>query len=377
MSHFIFSYGFFCFFSRGLCGTQPNLPEIKGVAAILIDEVSGRVLYEKNSHRRMSPASLTKIMTALMVLEHGCLAQKVQISQNAAETGESSIWLETGEVLSREELLYALMLNSANDAAVALAESVSKTERSFVEQMNRRARQLNLSNTHFANPHGLEDPAHYASAYDLAFLTREALAVPLFRKIVATREKFIPWPGHPWDRLLINKNRLLDRYSGALGVKTGYTKKAGNCLVGAAQRGPLRLIAVVLNSPQVYEDVESLFNYGFTEYQGVFVERKDRTQGKVRVQKGDSRFIEVRPVQDVIVALRPGEEEELDFKVTTLERVEAPVAKGDVLGYYRIYLKGKEIGGVKLVAEADVSLKPPLWSTLLARVKLFLNRVFG
>ncbi len=350
-----------------------DYPEIKGAAAILLDEGSGRILFEKNARQRMSPASLTKIMTALLVLENGHLEQKVRISRKAAETGESSIWLEAGEVLSRRELLYALMLNSANDAAVALAESVAGTERSFVEMMNRRARELNLKDTHFANPHGLEAPGHYASAYDLAVLTRQTFLVPLFREIVATREMAIPWPGHPWNRLLINKNRLLYRYPGAVGVKTGYTKKAGNCLVGAARRGSLRLIAVVLNSPQVYEDVEGLFDYGFSRYRGVLLERRNQTQGKVRVVKGRSRFVEAKPERDVIVALRPGEEKMLDVRVKTLKRVQAPVKKGDLLGSYRIYLKGKKIGEVKLVAGADVPVKPSFWSVLLGYVKFFLK----
>ncbi|MGI5921646.1 MAG: D-alanyl-D-alanine carboxypeptidase family protein, partial [Syntrophomonadaceae bacterium] len=219
-------------------------PQTLAKAAVLMDASSGRVLYESNAHQRLSPASVTKIMTALLVAEQGNLEQKVTISQNAADTPESSVWLEPGEKLTRRQLLYACMLNSANDAAVALAESVAGSEQDFVQLMNRRARQLGMKDSHFGNPHGLETAGHYTSAYDLALLSREALTNKIFRQVVATQSTKIPWTGKEYDRLLVNQNRLLYRYDGAIGVKTGYTKQAGNCVVGAAQRGSLVLIAV-------------------------------------------------------------------------------------------------------------------------------------
>lgn len=350
-------------------------PDIKGTAAILIDARTGRILYSKNEHRRMSPASLTKIMTALLVLEAGNLDQKTRISEHAAEIGESSIWLETGEILSRRELLYALMLNSANDAAVALAESVSSSERLFVEMMNKKARQLGLRDTHFSNPHGLEDPAHYTSAYDLAFLSRKAMVNPLFQKIVSTHAMTIPWKGHPWNRYLLNKNRLLYRYPGAIGVKTGYTKKAGNCLVGAAQRGSLKLIAVVLNSPRVYDDAAELLDYGFSHYKGVLLSKASQKPLRVRVIKGDSKYVTAVPEQEMIAAVRPGEEKLLSSKVVLVNKISAPVKKGSVLGYCQINLRKKEIGKINLIAEKNVPQRPSFLSRSFLNLKYFLIRM--
>lgn len=351
------------------------LPEIQGRAAILIDESSGRILYQKNANMRMSPASLTKIMTALLVIENGNLDKQVRISKRAAETGESSIWLETGEALTRRELLYALMLNSANDAAVALAESVDGNMEKFVQRMNARARQLGLRNTHYCNPHGLEAPDHYTTAYDLAFLTRKAMADPLFRKIVATKTAEIPWTGHPWKRLLFNKNRLLYRYSGATGVKTGYTRRAGNCLVGAAQRGRLRLIVVVLNSSQVYDDAEKLLDYGFDRYQG-YPLKVDKNNLKISVTGGRSRTLSLIPERDVVVAAAPSERERLSYRVFLPRSIQAPVKRGALIGSLQILLKGKEIGSINLLASSDIDRRLSLWMRLITGIKLLLHRIF-
>lgn len=351
------------------------LPEIQGRAAILIDEGSGRILYQKNANMRMSPASLTKIMTALLVIENGNLDKQVHISKRAAETGESSIWLETGEVLTRRELLYALMLNSANDAAVALAESVDGSVEKFVQRMNTRARQLGLRNTHYRNPHGLEAPDHYTTAYDLAFLTRQAMADPLFKKVVATRTAEIPWAGHPWKRQLFNKNRLLYRYSGAIGVKTGYTRIAGNCLVGAAQRGSLRLIVVVLNSSQVYDDAEKLLDYGFDHYQG-YPLKVDKKSLKIKVIGGRSRTLSLIPERDVVVAVAPSERERLSYRVSLPGSIQAPVKRGALIGSLRILLKGKEIGNINLLASSDIGKRLSLWMRLITGIKLLFHRIF-
>jgi D-alanyl-D-alanine carboxypeptidase (penicillin-binding protein 5/6) len=237
----LFIFVFFLLVSFQPKAEAASTVDISAKAAILMDEESGRVLFAENAEQRLPQASLTKIMTALLVIENGDLHKDVVISKNAEETGESSIWLEEGEVLSRNQLLYALMLPSANDAAVALAESVAGSEQEFVSQMNERARELSLKNTHFANPHGLDAEGHYSSAFDLASLTREGLEDPLFRDVVTTKEMSIPWPGHDWERALINRNQLLNRYQGSRGVKTGYTSNAGCCLVGAAQRGDMKL----------------------------------------------------------------------------------------------------------------------------------------
>lgn len=361
--HFFVLFLFLFFFLQPRAEAA-EIPDISAKAAILMDESSGRVLFAQNAHQRMPQASLTKIMTALLVIEHGDLDKEVVISKHAEETGESSIWLEEGEVLSRNQLLYALMLASANDAAVALAESVAGSEELFVTKMNNRVEKLNLSNTHFANPHGLDAQGHYSSAFDLASLAREGLKNPLFRKVVTTKEMQIPWPGHSWERSLFNINKLITRYQGARGVKTGYTSKAGCCLVGAAQRGDLKLISVVMDSSDIYSDTEKLLDYGFNNYETVVLEKKDKAY-QVEVNKGTSGFVSVKPERDAAVAVLPAEKEQLSLKTEISEKVQAPVKKGTVLGTGRIILNGKVIDRINYLAQEDVNKKPPFWIAVI------------
>jgi D-alanyl-D-alanine carboxypeptidase (penicillin-binding protein 5/6) len=272
-----------------------SYPEPRGMAAVLMDADSGRVLYSKNSHEQLPPASLTKIMTALLVVENGNLDKKVYVSEYASKIPESSINLLPGEMLTRRQLLYACMLHSANDAATALAESVSGSEGEFVKLMNKRANQLGMGDTHFCNAHGLETKGHYTSAYDLALLTRQAMTNSVFRQVVATHRISIPWADHTQDRLLLNENRLLYRYQGTIGVKTGYTRQAGNCVVGAAKRGNLVLIAVCLNSPAVYNDLEQMLDFGFTHYQKLTLKKAEQISVKVNVLRGQSTTVTARP----------------------------------------------------------------------------------
>ncbi|MFW0966627.1 MAG: D-alanyl-D-alanine carboxypeptidase family protein [Thermacetogeniaceae bacterium] len=336
-------------------------PDIQAKAAVLIDESSGRVLFAKNPHQRLPQASTTKMMTCLLVIENGDLDKEVKISKYAAETGESSIWLEEGEVLTREDLLYALMLASANDAAVALAESVAGSEEKFVELMNKRARELKLNNTHFINPHGLDADGHYSSAYDLALLAREGLSNELFSSVVTTMERCVPWSGHPWDRYLYNRNRLLTTYKGARGVKTGYTSNAGLCLVGAAQRGKLKLISAVMNSPNVYDDTQKLLDYGFSKFEAVVVEESKQVPD-VKVKKGTKTSVRIMPEREVVVAVLPEEKEQLSFKLEIPDQLEAPVNMGEVVGKGKVFLNGKELTEIDYMAQEAVPRKPPIWT---------------
>jgi D-alanyl-D-alanine carboxypeptidase (penicillin-binding protein 5/6) len=268
---------------KGIAHRAGTYPEPRGKAAVLMDAASGRVLYSKNCHDRLPPAGLTKIMTTLLVVENGEINKKVEASEHAAKTPESTIYLQPGEVLTRLQLLYACMLHSANDAATDLAESTAGSEPAFVKLMNQRAKQLGMCDTHYKNPHGLEIKGHYTSAFDLALVTRQAMANPIFCQVVATRSISIPWADHAQDRILLNENRLFYRYPGTIGVKTGYTRQAGNCVVGAAKRGKLVLIAVSLNSPTVYDDLEQMLDFGFTHYQNLTLIKASLISVKVKV----------------------------------------------------------------------------------------------
>lgn len=361
---FLFTFLFANFIPVGTANGQSSetrgaYPQPQGKAALLMDASSGRVVFQLNAHQHLSPASVTKIMTALLLIENGDLDRKVTISETAAATPESSIWLEAGEKLTRRQLLYACMLNSANDAAVALAESMAGSEKNFVELMNRRARELGMKDTHFCNPHGLETKGHYTTAYDLALVSREAMNYKVFRQVVSTRTRHIPWAGNDYDRLLINQNRLLYRYDSAIGIKTGYTKQAGNCVVGAAQKGSLLLIAVAMNSPSVYQDLEQMLDYGFTHYKKVTIKKSRQLSMTVPVTNGLGETVKVRPKTDLTVAVASGEKNRLAYKLFPASSVAAPVKKGQTAGYCKIYVAGREAGKVDLVTCTSVAKKLP------------------
>ena len=232
-------------------------PQVSAKSAALLDGTTGECLCEKNGDQRALIASTTKIMTGLLVCEAGDLDRTVTVPETAAGTEGSSMYLKSGETLTRRELLYGMMLHSGNDAALTLAISVSGSEAAFVRQMNRRACALNLTQTHFANPHGLDSGENYSTALDLVRLAQAALQNEQFRAVVST--KTITCAG----RTLTNHNKLLWRYDGCIGVKTGYTRHAGRILVSAAERGGRMLIAVTISDPDEWRDHVSLLDYGF------------------------------------------------------------------------------------------------------------------
>jgi len=238
--------------------------DVTATAALLMDARTGQVLYDRNAHLTWSPASTTKIMTALVALDRTPLDALITISPAAAHFPEGAIvGLPAGARIPLRDLLYALLLSSGNDAAVAIAEGVAGTVPAFVDRMNAMAVQLGASQTHFTSPHGLYDREHYSTAYDLALITRVALQNPAFRQIVHTRVWTLAVPGR-FPRRLINHNRLLARYPGADGVKTGYVHQSGQTLVASATHHGSRLIAVLLHSRSMYTDASRLLDYGFT-----------------------------------------------------------------------------------------------------------------
>lgn len=238
--------------------------QAKGAA--LIDVQSGRILYSQNGDKPMLIASLTKIMTAIVAIEHGHLNDMVETSIRAAGKEGSSIYLQRGEKMSLLNMLYGLMLRSGNDAATAIAEHVGGSEEGFVHLMNEEAQMLGLENTQFMNPSGLDAPGHYSSANDLAKLTAYALKNPVFKEIVKTKSKTAPNPNDQWDYLWKNKNKMLTMYEGADGVKTGYTKKSLRCLVSSATRDGQQLVAVTLNDSDDWNDHQKMLNFGFANY---------------------------------------------------------------------------------------------------------------
>ncbi len=314
---------------------EVSAPAISASAAILVDNKTGDVLYEVNADQSLPMASTTKIMTALLVLENAPLDENATVSAYAGNVGESSAWLEAGEILTVEQLLYALMLQSANDAAVVLAEHVGGSEEAFVVMMNDRASELGLQNTSFANPHGLDTQGHYTSARDLAAIASQAMAIPKFREVVTTGSYEIPWPGHPYTRVMENHNKFIKLYPAATGIKTGYTYGAGKCLVASAQKDGRELISVILNGGESYWDQTiCLMDYGFDDF--TLAEFAYSGQPLAEVEVGDlpRRKVDAVGSGDMVFTVRRDRLASYrSASINCLEWIPYPVKAGQEVGY--------------------------------------------
>lgn len=237
--------------------------DLSARAAVLINGKNGEIIMEKNKDERLPMASTTKIMTGLLACESKKMKKTVTVSPVASGTEGSSLWLEPGERQTLENLTYGLMLRSGNDAAVAIAEFLGGSTDAFALLMNERAKKIGVRNTSFKNPNGLNEDGHFTTAYDLALISRAAMKNKKFRKIVSTKNKTVPWESSEWDRSLTNHNKMLWRYDGCNGIKTGFTKKSGRCLVTSAKRGGTELICVTLNAPDDWNDHTKMLDYGF------------------------------------------------------------------------------------------------------------------
>jgi serine-type D-Ala-D-Ala carboxypeptidase (penicillin-binding protein 5/6) len=246
---------------------------VSASSAVLMEQQSGRILYEKEAHKVKRIASITKIMTAILAIESGKLNDTVEVTENATRAEGSSIYLKPGETIKLEDLVYGMMLRSGNDAAVAIAEHVGGSLDGFVYLMNQKASEIGMEHTHFSNPHGLDDHEdHYSTAYDMALLTRYAMSNDTYKLISGTKVHRAPNPNGNWDRVWRNKNRLLtELYDYTTGGKTGYTKRAKRTLVTTAAKGDLNLIAVTLNGPDDWNDHINMYENGFHDYKLVNV----------------------------------------------------------------------------------------------------------
>ncbi|WP_338551771.1 D-alanyl-D-alanine carboxypeptidase family protein [Paenibacillus sp. KS-LC4] len=245
---------------------EPEPLSTHASASALIDVTSGRLLYSEDGDKPMLIASLTKIMTAIVAIEHGNLSGTVKTGKRAVGKEGSSIYLQLNEEMKLQDMLYGLMLRSGNDAATAIAEHVGGSEEGFVVLMNEKAAFLGMTNSQFKNPHGLDEKGHYSSANDLAKLTAYALRNPVFAEIVSTPVKQVPNPHEQWQYKWVNKNKMLQMYEGADGVKTGYTKQALRCLVSSATRGGQQLAAVTLSDGDDWADHRQMLDWGFKHY---------------------------------------------------------------------------------------------------------------
>ncbi|MGI6424926.1 MAG: D-alanyl-D-alanine carboxypeptidase family protein [Tepidanaerobacteraceae bacterium] len=334
----------------------PSPPTITAEAGILMDVSTGTVLYEKNAYTRMEPASITKVMTAILALEKGKLSDIVVTSKEPPLAEGTRIYLEEGEKLTLEQMLYGMMLNSGNDAAIAIAEHIGGSVQDFVKMMNDKAREIGAKNTTFVNPNGLTDEGHLTTAYDIALISRYALInLPEFRKIVSTKTKEIPWQGQEWDRQLINLNKLLWNYEGADGIKTGYTSSAGCTLAASATRNGWQLLTVMLKSDSsISSDTAALLDYGFDNFEKIDVINKNTIVTEQEVKYGDPVKL---AVNDNFSAVVLKSSSPITHKPVLSPEIKAPIAKGDILGHLEIYQDDIKLGSIELIATNDIERK--------------------
>jgi len=310
--------------------------------AILMEQQSGRVLYEKSAHKPERIASITKIMTAILAIESGKMKDQVKVSGRAAGTEGSSLYLQSGEKILLEDLVYGLMLRSGNDAAVAIAEHVGGSLDGFVFLMNQKAEEIGMKNSHFANPHGLDDHEdHYSTAYDMALLTRYAMNNETYREISGTKVHRAPNPNESWDRVWKNKNRLLTGlYKHSTGGKTGYTKRAKRTLVSTAAKDDFELIAVTLNGPDDWNDHIYMFEGGFDQYDIAEIV----TEGNIKEIKDTFYKGKVYLQHSFEYPLTSKEEDKVKVEYKLLKPVDKDEREiPDVVGKVEIYLEDDKI----------------------------------
>ncbi|PTX50876.1 D-alanyl-D-alanine carboxypeptidase (penicillin-binding protein 5/6) [Melghirimyces profundicolus] len=342
----------------------------KAKSAILMDVDTGTVLYEKNSGEKLPPASITKIMTMLLVmeaLEDGkvSLGDQIRVSEHAASMGGSQIFLEPGEVMELRDMLKAVAVGSANDASVALAEHIAGTEEAFVDMMNRKVKELGMTGTRFQNTNGLPQSDHYTTARDIAIMSRELLKYPEITTYTRIYEDHLRKDSkNPF--WLVNTNRLVKFYEGLDGLKTGFTRESKYCLAATAKRKDFRVLAVVLGEPDVKDrnrEITRMLDYAFNQFTNLVLYKKGQKIGELRVDKGEKNRIEVRAPRQFSTLIRKGENPK-DYKtVLDWKRLSAPVRKGDSIGSVKVVKDGNTVSEMKLVS-ARHNPKAGLWTII-------------
>ncbi|WAA13805.1 D-alanyl-D-alanine carboxypeptidase [Fervidibacillus halotolerans] len=351
--------------------------EIQSNAAIIMDEKTGRVFFEKNAHKKTRIASITKIMTAIIAIESGQLDETVTVSKRATKTEGSSIFLQPLEKIKLEDLVYGLMLRSGNDAAVAIAEHVGGSLEGFVFLMNEKAEQIGMKNTHFANPHGLDDHKdHYSTAYDMAQLTKYAMKNEKFREIFGTKVYYAPDPNGEWDRKWVNKNRLLTGlYKYSTGGKTGYTKLAKRTLVSTAEKNGMELIVVTLNTPSQTDWNEhiALFEYVYDQYEYHPLVEK----GPIEVVKHPFYQNQVYVKRDFVYPILPKEKKDVRIKHRLLkpkkdwERDKDAIP--EIVGKAEIYFQNQLVHTLPIYFEREIRNHPSFFE----RIKQLFGMIIG
>lgn len=325
--------------------------DISAECACLIEAKTGKVLFAKNKDLKHAMASTTKIMTALIALEECDPEELVCVSASAAATEGSSIYLKAGEKIKMLDLLYGLMLNSGNDAAVAVAEHISGNTDNFCVKMNEKAASLGLTSTSFKNPNGLYDENHYSTASDLCILARYAMKNKLFREIVGTKTKTVTLPEASQELYFSNHNKLLWNYSGATGIKTGYTKDTGRCLVSSAEKDGTELICVTLNAPNDWNDHSLLLDYGFSMLEARIIIEKNQVMKTAEI---DGKIYDFIAADASVLSLEHDSTEKALVNLKISEKLTGPFKKGEKVGEAEVIFNGEALDTVDIISETDI-----------------------
>ena len=343
--------------------TEEAKLDIVSKSAVLMDASTGKILYEKNSHEKLPPASVTKVMTMLLIceaLESGKIKEDddVQISETAASMGGSQIFLEPGEIQKVDTLLKSIAVASANDACVAMAEYVGGSVEEFVVLMNKRAKELGMNDTNFVNTNGLPVDNHYTSAYDIALMSKELLKHEKISKYLTTWMDEVVVGKKQAKIGISNTNKLVKHYTGATGVKTGFTQQAKYCLSASALRNNTHLIAVTLcaeTSPIRFKDATSLLNYGFANYETVKICGANDKIATVKFEKGEKENVDLVAKDDLCVLIKKGGNKDFKKKVEIKQDLKLPIEKNTELGVVKVY-RGKElVGETKIINTEDIN----------------------
>ena len=337
--------------------------DISSKSAVLMDASTGKILYEKNSHEKLPPASVTKVMTMLLIceaLESGKIKEDddVQISEVASRMGGSQIFLEPGEIQKVDTLLKSIAVASANDACVAMAEYVGGSVEEFVVLMNKRAKELGMNDTNFVNTNGLPVDNHYTSAYDIALMSKELLKHKKISKYLTTWMDEVVVGKKQAKIGISNTNKLVKHYQGATGVKTGFTQQAKYCLSASALRNNTHLIAVTLcaeTSPIRFKDATNLLNYGFANYESVKICGANDKVATVKFEKGEKENVDLVAKDDLSVLIKKGDKKDFTKKVQIKDDLKLPIKKNTELGVVKVYRGDELVGESKIINTEDIN----------------------
>ncbi len=341
-----------------------NCPNVKAQvnvsahSAVLIDAGNGEILFGKNENEQRSMASTTKIMTSLLAIEHGKPDDIVTITDEMVRVEGTSMGLKAGDKVTIEGLVYGMLLSSGNDAANAVAIAIAGDAESFAELMNKRAKEIGANNTNFVTPSGLDDEQHYSTAYDMALIAMEAMKNETFASIACQKTAKVKFGNPPVEHTLSNHNRLLSMYEGTIGIKTGFTKKSGRCLVSCAQRNGIRLIAVTLNAPDDWNDHMAMYDYGFSLAQERQLDISD-VNINIPVMGGIKNSIDLTYTDPGMVTVLDSQFNRIERAICIPKFIYAPISKGQVIGEIQFLLDNKIIGSSIITANEDIKIKEP------------------